>query len=445
MDARPVLDLIDAAASAAAAASSSSGSAGTARRGRRRSPALIPGRADRVDRRVLGRGGVRASSGSRARSSTPLSQRRAGALRVLRLGGAAAARDRGWSSRGRRRRRGRLRAPPARSATPTPSGSGSRRRTTCGSRAGSRATARTRAAPGRTSGCRPRTATSSATTRSAARTSSSTADGAMRRRGRRAAGAARRAALSARASPRAKRLLERRGGRPARERPSVDRDDGHHLPDRRRREHLVGGEQALEREHALDDLASPCAAASSSSAARVSPARMPTSSDGVRSTSPSRHQMFVTGPSSTMPSRVDEDGVVGAAGLRLGLGGDADGVARRLRRRQQPRRRPPLVEQRDEPLAPRARRLDPGRDRADERDRAVLAAGRPRRPVEPQHRLGRRRLLERERRQLLDLGAVRRLEADPLGRAREPVDVLLRTGTAGRRRRASSRTPRGHA
>ena len=35
--------------------------------------------------------------------------------------------------------------------------------------------------------------------------------------------------------------------------------------------------------------------------------------------------------------RVDEDGVVGAAGLRLGLGRHADGVARRLRRREHPR------------------------------------------------------------------------------------------------------------
>ena len=42
--------------------------------------------------------------------------------------------------------------------------------------------------------------------------------------------------------------------------------------------------------------------ASSSSTARVTPARIPSSSDGVKSVSPRRHQTFVVGPSSTIPS-----------------------------------------------------------------------------------------------------------------------------------------------
>ena len=338
-----------------------------------------------------------------------------------------------WSSRASARST-------ARSATRTPCGSGSRRRTTCGSRAASPATARRRA---RTwvdvwMPSEDRYVERDDPVSCAHLVVDNGADAPAT-----AARPARRRRLSARASS-PERLLERRRGRAARDRAAVDRDDRHHLADRRRREHLVGGEEPLEREDALLDRLARARGELEQGRPRLA---------GEDADLERRRQEHVALPPPDVRHRalehdavrVDEDRVVGAARLRLGLGGDADGVARRLRRGEQPRRRPPLVEQRDEPLAALARLLDPVGDRADERDRAVLAAGRPRRPVEPQDRLGRAGVLERERREALELRrgrAARGRSAPPRRRAGRGA---ARTGTAGRRRPASSRTRPGRA
>ena len=107
------------------------------------------------------------------------------------------------------------------------------------------------------------------------------------------------------------------------------------LPDRRRREHLVGGEERASGK-TPSSTACPLRAASSSRAARVSPARMPTlerrRQEHVALAPPDvRHRALEHDPVA-----VDEHGIVGAARLRLRLGRDADGIARRLRGGQQP-------------------------------------------------------------------------------------------------------------
>src|SRR6478736_8027249 len=120
--------------------------------------------------------------------------------------------------------------------------SGSTRPTTCGSPARSRVTARPRGGRGSTSGCRRRSATSSATTRSAAPISWSapTSDPKHRQR------------LTA--CFLAECLLKLDRCRAGLERTPVQRDDRHHLAYRRRRECLVGAEEPFERVDAfLDD------------------------------------------------------------------------------------------------------------------------------------------------------------------------------------------------
>ena len=83
-------------------------------------------------------------------------------------------------------------------------------------------------------------------------------------------------------------------------------------------------------EVALLDRVAAVAARARCTVARVTPARMPRSSEGVKSVRSRRHQTFVVGPSSTIAVCVDEDGVVRAAPSRLRLGGHVDRVARRL-------------------------------------------------------------------------------------------------------------------
>ena len=74
---------------------------------------------------------------------------------------------------------------------------------------------------------------------------------------------------------------------------------------------------------------------------------------------------------------VDEDGVVGAAPLRLRLGRHVHGVARRLHSSEEPRHLGSRAEERGEAAAARAGVLDPGRDGADERQPTGVAASRP--------------------------------------------------------------------
>ena len=258
------------------------------------------GCADRLHRRVLGRRGLRVSSASSARWSTPLAPRRSGARSPRTTGRQRQTRGLpGGRARRRRGRRGRLRTPPAapRRLRRARLGRGAvRRAARARRRAGRRGSA---TAPGRTCGCRPRTATWSGTTRSAARTSSWTAQ-----RGRRCSdgvGAAAADAPRLRSSRRRASCERRAAGRATRERPSVDRDDRHHLPHRRRREHLVGGEQPLERERPPRRPRPVPRGELEQGGARLAGE----DADLERrrqSTSPSRHQMFVTGPSSTIPS-----------------------------------------------------------------------------------------------------------------------------------------------
>ena len=67
------------------------------------------------------------------------------------------------------------------------------------------------------------------------------------------------------------------------------------------------------------------------------------------------------------PVGIDEEGVVRAALLRLGLRRHVGGVADRFRAGQEPGHDAPRRQQRDEPLPPHARRLDPVGYGADER------------------------------------------------------------------------------
>ena len=93
------------------------------------------------------------------------------------------------------------------------------------------------------------------------------------------------------------------GARPARaECPTVEAHDGHELADRRRGEGLVGRRQLGERVPAFLGPRSPASPARRSTQARVTPARMPRSSAGVKRVIPRRHQTFVVGPSRTDPS-----------------------------------------------------------------------------------------------------------------------------------------------
>ena len=132
--------------------------------------------------------------------------------------------------------------------------------------------------------------------------------------------------------------------------------------------------------------------------------------------------------------RVDEDRLVGAAPLRLGLGGHVHRVARRLHARQEPRRRR-LARRAARRRARRALRavLDPGRDLAQEREAGRRTALGPRRPDEPEHRVAvARRSGEHERGELLELGA--RTAGSPMLRRRglEPVEVRVEPERATR-------------
>ena len=137
------------------------------------------------------------------------------------------------------------------------------------------------------------------------------------------------AALPGAPGPRARRSIP--------DRLSVELDDWHRLADGRGREGLVRRGHVVERK-TPSRTSYPAAPASSRSVALVTPARIPSSSAGVYSTSSSRHQMFVTGHSRTMSPEPRKDRVVGAAPLRLGLGGHVHGVARRLHSSEEPRR-----------------------------------------------------------------------------------------------------------
>ena len=139
--------------------------------------------------------------------------------------------------------------------------------------------------------------------------------------------------------------LQRVRRRPTSERVSVDLDERHDLADGRGRERLLGSEQPPTAGTCPPRRGTRTPARARSSVARVTPARIPRSSDGVKSVSPTRHQTFVTVPSRTIAVGVDEERLVDAAPPRLGLGGHVHGVARRLHAREEPRRRRAHAEQ----------------------------------------------------------------------------------------------------
>src|SRR6266516_1128112 len=151
------------------------------------------------------------------------------------------------------------------------------------------------------------------------------------------------------------------------ESPSVELDDGHELPDGGGREHLLGAEHLGERVDALLDSISAVRPELEDGGAR-DPGENPEVERGrvERLSDPPphvRHRPFendVVG--------VDEDRVVRASPLRLGLGGHVHRVARRLDSRQQPRDRGAYPEKRDDAGAPRADLLDPRGDLAHQRE-----------------------------------------------------------------------------
>src|SRR6266487_2932265 len=187
---------------------------------------------------------------------------------------------------------------------------------------------------------------------------------------------------SARLCEGAQRPLQNVGGGPATERASVELDDGHELPDGGGREHLLGAEHLGERVDALLDSISAVRPELEDGGPR-DPGENPEVERGrvERLSDPPphvRHRPFendVVG--------VDEDRVVRASPLRLGLGGHVHRVARRLDSRQQPRDRGAYPDKRDDAGAPRADLLDPRGDLAPQRETGRGPALRARGPDEP--------------------------------------------------------------
>ena len=202
--------------------------------------------------------------------------------------------------------------------------------------------------------------------------------------------------------------------------------------------------QVGEREAPLARRRSRARARARAASSRVTPARIPRSSEGVKSVEPRRHQTFVTGPSRTSPSSRDEDGVVGAARARLRLGRHVHRVARRLDAAEQPGHLGAHAEQRDEPDPARAQLLEVLRERAHEHEqprRAGLLAARG--PVEAQRRV---RLARVRRARATRARGTRPRRAARCRSARTTPPAgrdATRAGTARRRRRAASRTRRG--
>ena len=96
------------------------------------------------------------------------------------------------------------------------------------------------------------------------------------------------------------RRLQRVGRRPAGKRAPVDLDERHESS-RTEDDVKASASSTRSRGYAPSSTRYPLPGASSITAARVTPARMPSSSDGV-DVSPARHQRFVTVPSRTIPS-----------------------------------------------------------------------------------------------------------------------------------------------
>src|SRR4051794_27506360 len=127
----------------------------------------------------------------------------------------------------------------------------------------------------------------------------------------------------------------------------------------------------------------------------------------------------------------EEDGVVGAAPLRLRLGGDVHRVARRLHPAEHPGRAMAQLDrhaerQAEEADPPLPHRVEARGDRRDERETerraGALAAGRP---VEPEARVGRGGRLERLVREVRECGEVGRGKPDPLRGRGEALEVRV--------------------
>ena len=130
-------------------------------------------------------------------------------------------------------------------------------------------------------------------------------------------------------------------------------------------------------------------AASSITAARVTPARMPSSSDGVKSVEvpPPPHVRDRALEDDAVT--VDEDGIVRASTTSFRLGGHVDRVARRLDAGQQPRDIRADAEEADDAQATHAHRLELRRQNAHQRqsDRRTALPNRASRPVAGPHRV----------------------------------------------------------
>ena len=305
--------------------------------------------AGRLDRRVLGRRRLRHRAARARGRRAALSQGRTARFASYDWSARSAAgiAD-GRAARGRRRRGG-LRAPPyaPRRVRRARLGRGAvRRAARARGRAGRRGV---RAPPGSTCGCRRRIGTSSATTPSAARISWSTTarlhgDGRLAGRGLAQA----RPLAGAPPGARRRRARARTDG-PSTATTGITSRTDEDVNTSSAARSRSSGKTPFDDPPALTggELEQRCArlAGEDADLERRRQEHVALAPPDVR------HRAFEHDA-----VRVDEHGVVGAARLRLGLGGDADGVARRLRRRKEPRRRPPLVEQRDEPLPTLARR-----------------------------------------------------------------------------------------
>ena len=148
-----------------------------------------------------------------------------------------------------------------------------------------------------------------------------------------------------------------------------------------------------------------------------------------------------------MPVRVEEDGVVGAAPPRLGLGGHVDRVARRLHVRARSHGASARIPSRVTTRRPRSRSASSSAGSGgDERDaeRAAAPAGPG---VQTRRRTASGVAACVERSAARPASSARSSGGRPIAAAEavEPLEVLRRAGTAARRRRAASRTRRGRA